>query len=88
MKKFISFLLTFVLLFSLTMPAMAAEVTGGNSGDVSASFNPGTIEFTGIAVDYEHEYRHNEETNTYKVDTVNKRIVGTTDGLSAIEQAI
>lgn len=65
MKKFISFLLTFVLLFSLTMPAMAAEVTGGNSGDVSASFNPGTIEFTGIAVDYEHEYRHNEETNTY-----------------------
>ena len=61
MKKFISFLLTFVLLFSLTMPAMAAEVTGGNSGDVSASFNPGTIEFTGIAVDYEHEYRHNEE---------------------------
>ena len=30
MKKFISFLLTFVLLFSLTMPAMAAEVTGGN----------------------------------------------------------
>ena len=65
MKKFISFLLTFVLLFSLTMPAMAAEVTGGNSGDVSASFNPGTIEFTGIAVSYEHEYRHNEETNTY-----------------------
>ena len=65
MKKFLSFLLTFVMLFSLTMPAMAAEVTGGNSGDVSASFNPGTIEFTGIAVDYEHEYRHNEETNTY-----------------------
>ena len=65
MKKFISFLLTFVLLFSLTMPAMAAEVTGGNGGDVSASFNPGTIEFTGIAVSYEHEYRHNEETNTY-----------------------
>lgn len=65
MKKFISFLLTFVLLFSLTMPAMAAEVTGGNSGDVSGTFNPGTIEFTGIAVSYEHEYRHNEETNTY-----------------------
>ena len=65
MKKFISFLLIFVLLFSLTMPAMAAEVTGGNSGDVSGTFNPGTIEFTGIAVSYEHEYRHNEETNTY-----------------------
>ena len=60
-------LLSFVMLFSLAMPAMAAEptITGGNSGDVSASFNPGTIEFTGIAVSYEHEYRHNEETNTY-----------------------
>ena len=67
MKRFLAMLLSFVMLFSLAMPAMAAEptITGGNSGDVSASFNPGTIEFTGIAVDYEHEYRHNEETNTY-----------------------
>lgn len=31
---------------------------------------------------------NNEVTNTYKVDTTNKRIVGTTDGLSAIQQAI
>ena len=31
---------------------------------------------------------NNEVTKTYKVDTYNKRIVGTTDGQSAMEQAI
>lgn len=31
---------------------------------------------------------NNEVTRTYKVDTYNKRIVGTTDGIEAIEQAI
>lgn len=30
----------------------------------------------------------NEVTRTYKVDSYNKRIIGTTDGQSAIEQAI
>lgn len=40
MKKFLSFLLTFVMLFSLTMPAMAAEVTGGTGKDVTASYTP------------------------------------------------
>ena len=31
---------------------------------------------------------NNEVTKTYKVDTYNKRIVGTPDGQSAMEQAI
>lgn len=31
---------------------------------------------------------NNEVTKTYKVDTYNKRIIGTTDGQSAMEQAI
>lgn len=31
---------------------------------------------------------NNEVTKTYKVDTKNKRIIGTTDGQSAMEQAI
>ena len=64
MKKFISFLLTFVLLFSLTMPAMAAEVTGGNSGDVSANFDPGAIEFTGMTISSKYPHRYDEETTT------------------------
>ena len=50
MKKFLSFLLTFVMLFSLAMPAMAAEgddstaptISGGNTGNVSGTFDPGT----------------------------------------------
>ena len=74
MKKFISFLLTFVLLFSLTMPAMAAEgdptVSGGNTGNVSGTFDPGTIEFTGIQVYDEediNEYRYDEESKTYTI---------------------
>lgn len=54
MKKFLSFLLIFVMLFSLAMPAMAAEgdptISGGNTGNVSGTFDPGTIEFTGIQV--------------------------------------
>ena len=44
MKKFLSFLLAFVMLFSLTMPAMAAEVTGGTTGDVTASYTPSVVE--------------------------------------------
>lgn len=78
MKKFLSFLLTFVMLFSLAMPAMAAEgddstaptISGGNTGNVSGSFDPGTIEFTGIQVyedeDY-NEYRYDEESKTYTI---------------------
>ena len=74
MKKFLSFLLTFVMLFSLTMPAMAAEgdptVSGGNTGNVSGTFDPGTIEFTGIQVYDEediNEYRYDEESKTYTI---------------------
>ena len=50
MKKFLSFLLTFAMLFSLAMPAMAAEVTGGTEGEVNGTFNP-EIAFTGIVID-------------------------------------
>ena len=74
MKKFLSFLLTFVMLFSLTMPAMAAEgdptISGGNTGNVSGTFDPGTIEFTGIQVYDEediNEYRYDEESKTYTI---------------------
>ena len=74
MKKFISFLLTFVMLFSLAMPAFAAEtdptVNGGNTGNVSGTFDPGTIEFTGIQVYDEediNEYRYDEESKTYTI---------------------
>lgn len=74
MKKFISFLLTFVMLFSLAMPAFAAEtdptVNGGNTGNVSGTFDPGTIEFTGIQVydeDDINEYRYDEESKTYTI---------------------
>ena len=74
MKKFLSFLLTFVMLFSLAMPAMAAEgdptVSGGNTGNVSGTFDPGTIEFTGIQVYDEediNEYRYDEESKTYTI---------------------
>ena len=74
MKKFLSFLLTFVMLFSLAMPAMAAEgdptISGGNTGNVSGTFDPGTIEFTGIQVYDEediNEYRYDEESKTYTI---------------------
>ena len=74
MKKFLSFLLTFVMLFSLAMPAMAAEgdptVSGGNTGNVSGTFDPGTVEFTGIQVydeDDINEYRYDEESKTYTI---------------------
>lgn len=72
MKKFLSFLLTFVMLFSLTMPAMAAEVTGNTDnpteGEVSATWNP-EIAFTGIVVDDENsdEYRYDETSKTYTI---------------------
>ena len=72
MKKFLSFLLTFVMLFSLTMPAMAAEVTGNTDnpteGEVSATWNP-EIAFTGIVVVDENsdEYRYDETSKTYTI---------------------
>ena len=72
MKKFLSFLLTFVMLFSLTMPAMAAEVTGNTDnpteGEVSATWNP-EIAFAGIVVDDENsdEYRYDETSKTYTI---------------------
>ena len=72
MKKFLSFLLTFVMLFSLAMPAMAAEgddstaptINGGTSGDVNATYDPGVVEFTGIEIT-QGDYRYDENTQTY-----------------------
>ena len=66
MKKFLSFLLTFVMLFSLTMPAMAAEVEGGTEGNVTASYDP-TITITGVAIG-----EHANEPGTVAVDETNK----------------
>ena len=66
MKKFLSFLLTFVMLFSLSMPAMAAEVTGNTEGEVSGTFNP-EIAFTGFTYISDEIYTYDESTNTYTV---------------------
>lgn len=66
MKKFLSFLLTFVMLFSLTMPAMAAEVTGNTEGEVSGTFNP-EIAFTGFTYISDEIYTYDESTNIYTV---------------------
>ncbi len=49
MKKFLSTLLGFVLLFSLTVPAIASGIIGSTEGDVTASFNP-DIAITGVSV--------------------------------------
>lgn len=85
MKKFLSFLLTFVMLFSLTMPAMAAEVTGDTGNDVTANFNPGAIEITGMEY-IGDEATYDADSNTYTVvipaDTTNNanlsvKLVGT-----------
>ena len=66
MKKFLSFLLTFVMLFSLTMPAMAAEVTGNTEGEVSGTFNP-EIAYTGFTYISDEIYTYDESTNIYTV---------------------
>ena len=54
MKKLISLLLAFAMVFSLAMPAMAVEVTGNTenptSGDVTASYTPTPAEITGLKV--------------------------------------
>lgn len=72
MKKFFAMLLTFVMLFSLTMPAMAADVNGDTTGNVTATFNPGEVEITGMefyyeAPSYDVEVNYDEATNTYTV---------------------
>ena len=65
MKKMISLLLAFAMVFSLAVPAMAAEptVTGNKENDVTASFAPeiylSGISITGDTVTYD------PETNTY-----------------------
>ena len=68
MKKFLSFLLTFVMLFSLAMPAMAAEptITGNTEGEVSGTFNP-EIAFTGFTYISDEIYTYDESTNIYTV---------------------
>ena len=40
MKKIISMLLVVVMMFSLAMPAMAVEITGDTSKNVTATYNP------------------------------------------------
>mgnify|MGYP003290500497 CR=1 FL=1 len=67
MKKFLSFLLTFVMLFSLTMPAMAAEptVTGNTERDVNATFDP-EIAVTGLTFEAEN-ILYDQATNTYTI---------------------
>ena len=70
MKKFMSLLLTFAMVFSLALPAGAVTVSGGTEKDVTATFDPGTIEFTGIQVydeDDINEYRYDEESKTYTI---------------------
>jgi len=70
MKKFFAFLLTFAMLFSLTMPAMAAEITGGTEGEVSATFNP-DIYITNMYLEnsniegYDNRIVYDTDTNTY-----------------------
>lgn len=68
MKKFLSFLLIFVMLFSLAMPAMAAEptITGNTEGEVSGTFNP-EIAFTGFTYISDEIYTYDESTNIYTV---------------------
>ena len=54
MKKLISLILALAMVFSLAMPAMAAEVTGNKenptSGDVTASYTPTPAEITGVSI--------------------------------------
>ena len=40
MKKIISMLLALAMMFSLAMPAMAVEITGDTSKNVTATYNP------------------------------------------------
>ena len=49
MKKLTSLLLAFAMLFSLTMPAMAADISGNTSGNVSGTYNP-TVTITGVSL--------------------------------------
>lgn len=46
MKKFLAMILTIAMVFSLAMPAMAAEVTGGTSSSVTASYTPSNPDIT------------------------------------------
>ena len=89
MKKFLAMLLSFVMMFSLTMPAMAAEVTGNTDnpteGEVSGNFNP-EIAFTDINVIDEEDIVDYEKDGVYIVvilpdrigtDFPNMQLVGT-----------
>ena len=89
MKKFLAMLLSFVMMFSLTMPAMAAEVTGNTDnpteGEVSGNFNP-EIAFTDINVIDEEDIVYYEKDGVYIVvilpdrigtDFPNMQLVGT-----------
>ena len=64
MKKFLAMLLSFVMLFSLTMPAMAADVNGDTEGDVSGTFNP-EIMFTSVEISSSFVTRYDDSTGTY-----------------------
>ena len=65
MKKLTSLLLTFAMLFSLAVPALAAEpaINGKQSGEVTAAFAP-EIYLSGISVTGD-TVTYDPETNTY-----------------------
>ena len=65
MKKFISLLLTLAMVLSLAVPALAAEpnITGNQSGEVTAAFAP-EIYLSGISVTGD-TVTYDPETNTY-----------------------
>ena len=82
MKKFLSFLLTFAMLFSLAMPAMAAEITGESNtdnpavGDVSASYTP-TATITGVSLIVDGVEHSSGLVTLTSANTVQLKVYGT-----------
>ena len=83
MKKLISLLLSLAMVFSLAMPAMAAEptITGGTEGEVKASYAPSPATITGVSLSG-NGVTYDESTKTYTVSHDATDIVLTVHGFN------
>ncbi len=78
MKKLLSLILAFAMIFSLAAPAMAAETTDDKKQEVTASYTPSPATITGVSIEVDGKtYTNGTVTITPETESVIYTVSGT-----------